>query len=172
MPPSAWGSFRTDHPERWFAWPEFLRAAHALEDTLWPCRIIMGAAHLRGADLQRVLSLLPTSSPPIPYRLCTPQEALFVKYATNAIHAVNVGLANELAEWGRSMGIDWNALVPPLAEGSDTLPSNIRVTEAGGFDGGCLPKDVAALVCRGGDGLPILMACHKANRERRPDAYA
>lgn len=159
---------------RWFAWPEFLRANRAREMAWRPERIVFGAKGIGKDDdvPEKLLGLAkPLCSPTL---FCTPTEAEFVKYATNAIHAANVGLANELAEYAASLGLDWNELLPPLAPGSEYLPNNIRVTAEGGYGGACLPKDVAALLWEAqGRGLdmPVLRAVHDANLERRPEEY-
>lgn len=158
----------------WFSWPEFLQGRRARELACNPHRIVFGAKGIGQDDgvPRKLLGLpKPLSSPTL---FCTPTEAEFVKYATNAIHATNVGLANELAELGARLGLAWNGLLPPLAPGSEYLPNNICVTAEGGFGGACLPKDVAALLYEAtgrGIELPVLRAVHEENLRRRPEEY-
>jgi len=151
----------------WFAWPEFLRAAHAREDTLSPARSIIGTRD--AAALQSIIDAVCNERTVI----CTAREAEFVKYATNAFHAMAVGLANELAEVAGAWDIDWNGLMPQFAD--KHIPANIVVSEQGGFGGACLPKDTAALLYHAwhdrGIELPMLSAMHEANLARRPEEY-
>lgn len=180
VPPGTCDAMQATYPDmRWFSWPEFLRDAHAREDALKPSRVVWGVefGQYKSALLAVVSGLRPMTISERSQRtyICTtPTGAEFIKYATNAIHAVNVGLANELAALATAYGLDWNALLPPLTPGDPYLPDNIRVTKQGGYGGKCLPKDTAALLAdaRGrGIGLPILAATDAANRVRRPEEY-
>jgi nucleotide sugar dehydrogenase len=151
----------------WFAWPEFLRAAHAREDTLSPARSIIGTRDR--AKLQPVLEAVGNEQTVV----CSTRDAEFAKYATNAFHAMAVGLANELSPLAAAWGVDWNALMPQFSD--KHIPANIVVTEEGGFGGACLPKDTAALLYHAlhdrGISLPMLDAMHRANMDRRPEEY-
>lgn len=172
VPPGTCDYMQREFPVmEWFSWPEFLRDAHAREDVLRPARIVVGVS----ADKVHT-KVYELTSPPDGCRAnyITPTGAEFVKYATNAIHAVNVGLANELAALAQAHGLDWNALLPPLTDGDPYLPDNIRVTKRGGYGGKCLPKDTAALLAHARVkhvDLPILAATDAANRVRRPEEY-
>lgn len=169
-----------DHMQRelpvmeWFSWPEFLRDAHAREDVIHRSRTVVGLRqYIADRDREALADIvrLRRGEPSI---VTTPTGAEFIKYATNAIHAVNVGLANELAAIATAHGLDWNALLPPLTDGDPYLPDNIRVTEQGGYGGKCLPKDTAALLAHARVrhiDLPILAATDAANRVRRPEEY-
>jgi len=161
----------------WFLWPEFLKAKYATIDAARPSRTVIGwggpGDALSGDNRATIEALLPATDGPTVWTSAA--GAAFIKLATNAIHAVNVGLANDLAAYAASYGLDWNALVPPLAEGSNTIPSNIRVTLEGGYGGACLPKDVAEIVhdARARSvSVPTLQATHEANLLRRPIEYA
>ena len=156
----------------WFSWPEFLRASHAEEDACNPCRVIVGhnttenTWHLRGPIF--TITAIHECSKHLFF--VQTKAAEFVKLATNAIHATNVGLANELAELAHAYRLDWNAMLPPLAD--EHIPKNIHVTEEGGYGGSCLPKDLMALLSVPDVGLYILAAVHEANVAQRPDEYA
>ncbi len=173
--PGTCDDMQWDFPSmRWFSWPEFLRDAHAREDVIHRSRTVVGLRqYIADRDREALADIvrLRRGEPSI---VTTPTGAEFIKYATNAIHAVNVGLANELAQAAAAWGLDWNALLPPLTDGDPYLPDNIRVTEQGGYGGKCLPKDTAALLAHARVrhiDLPILAATDAANRVRRPEEY-
>jgi len=106
----------------------------------------------------------------------TPLEAEFIKYATNALLAGTVGLCNELGDLATAYGLDWNALVPPVAERDAVLPANVRIIPPGGFGGACLPKDLAALLFHSlrdkGLDLPVLSLVERENTRRRGGSTA
>lgn len=175
VPPGTCASMKETFPGWvWFSWPEFLRDAHAEMDVFSPVRRVLGLPESRAGVLRAFCESLPRLPDYRPLLITTPTAAEFVKYATNAIHATNVGLANELAELALTYGVDWNDNMPVLARFDQMLPDNIVVSERGGFGGKCLPKDVAALVrtaCAHGTETPILAAVDAENRRRRPEEY-
>ena len=149
---------------RWFYWPEFLRAATARDDANLPRYKVFGLPGEMGVfDLRMSIS-------PGGYVL-TLEQAEFVKLATNALLAASVGVANELAALGATVGLKWNEVLPAMAAVDPNLPRNIRVTDEGGYGGACLPKDVASLVSQHGGQLPVLSAVHEANVSWRPECY-
>lgn len=175
VPPGTCDDMQWDFPSmRWFSWPEFLRDAHAREDVILRARTVAGLPEPMANSTWEMFACLAQVQLGERCIVTTPTGAEFIKYATNAIHAVNVGLANELAAIATAHGLDWNALLPPLTDGDPYLPDNIRVTEQGGYGGKCLPKDTAALLAHARVrhiDLPILAATDAANRVRRPEEY-
>ena len=160
----------------WFSWPEFLRAERAREMAGNPPYRVIGFSHWDEpayAPLRaRLLELADAIDTDPTCRLVRPVEAEFIKYATNALLAGAVGLANELSELAEAYGLNWNALVPPIAQMDGVLPGNVRVIDPGGFGGACLPKDLAALLFHAardkGVELPVLSAIEAENLRRRP----
>ncbi|MBI5465690.1 MAG: hypothetical protein HY974_00160 [Candidatus Kerfeldbacteria bacterium] len=123
--------------------PEFLREATALRDTLQPERQLVGfTAQSRelGAD---VLALLPRA----PYERLLPASAVeLVKYFGNVFLATKVILANEIYDLCQRLRIDYQAVAEAVAGDSRIGPSHLKVASPKrGYDGKCLPKDVAAL---------------------------
>lgn len=154
----------------WFSWPEFLQADRAREMASNPPYTVVGLCRLAsGSEVETV------TSSGFRRTCCTARGAEFIKYATNAILAATVGVANELAEWADALGLDYNALVPPICKMDTVLPSNVERSPETGFGGACLPKDLAALLFHAardhGVSLPVLSAVHEANRARRPECY-
>lgn len=153
---------------QWFSWPEFLRVANAREWAARPRYTVVGWSHWddgRNPVTVKLHNLAPEAM------RVTPLQAEFVKYASNALLASSVGVANELADLASHYGIDWNQLVPPIAELDANMPKNVKVLDGGGYGGACLPKDVAALLYHAvhdrGVEMPVLQALHKANVARR-----
>ena len=176
----------------WFSWPEFLQADRAREMALHPPYVVRGtprglfaeqpldkcneACAYAYCDLFAHWTMVCLGSPDCVPQFCLPNtEAEFIKYATNCLLAGAVGIANDLAGWADALGIDYNALVPPICEKDAILPSNVYRSDEGGFGGACLPKDLAAALFhasrdRGVD-MPVLEAVQEANQARRPECY-
>ncbi|MFA5635099.1 MAG: hypothetical protein WC977_04255 [Anaerovoracaceae bacterium] len=176
----------------WFSWPEFLQADRAREMALHPPYVVRGtprglfaeqpldkcneACAYAYCDLFAHWTMVCLGSSDCVPQFCLPNtEAEFIKYATNCLLAGAVGIANDLADWADALGLDYNALVPPICEKDAILPSNVYRSDEGGFGGACLPKDLAAALFhasrdRGVD-MPVLEAVQEANQARRPECY-
>jgi UDP-glucose 6-dehydrogenase len=175
--PGTCDDMQTEFPAMtWFAWPEFLRASLAREMAANPPYKVVGypdnADGSRCAACASIAWLTMGSEGPDGKTLTTtPTGAEFIKYATNAILAATVGVANELADWATALGLDYNAILPPICNIDPTLPSNVHVTAEGGFGGACLPKDLAALLFHSARDqqieLPILALVERENNRRR-----
>jgi len=148
---------------RLFSWPEFLIERNALAGTMHPQYSVLGMFPPEPV----IINLLPDGAKKF---ICEPKEAEFIKYATNCLLAASVGVANELAEFAKSMNIDWNASMPAICEKDANLPKNVIVTEECGFGGKCLPKDLSAmlsLATERGFNMPVLSAVQAENNKRR-----
>jgi len=172
---------QAEFPEMaWFSWPEFLQQSRAREMAADPPYRVVGysgwdeSANAETASRIRQLTGLRDDDPGS--RRVTPLEAEFIKYATNALLAGTVGLCNELGDLATAYGLDWNALVPPVAERDAVLPANVRIIPPGGFGGACLPKDLAALLFHSlrdkGLDLPVLSLVERENTKRRGGSTA
>jgi UDP-glucose 6-dehydrogenase len=156
----------------WFSWPEFLQAARAREMAANAPYVVIGYLGLPVPAHEPIVALLPDAKMTMH---TFPQAAEFAKYATNALLAATVGVANELAEYAKLLSIDYNVMVPPICEMDSVLPSNVKQSPEGGFGGACLPKDLAALLFHAsrdhGVTMPVLAAVDAENRKRRPECY-
>jgi UDPglucose 6-dehydrogenase len=120
--------------------PEFLREGHALEDFLYPTRVIIGSADEAAA--QRVAELYAPLDAPIVF--CDSRTAELTKYASNAFLATKISFINEFAELSESVDVDVTRVAEVLGLDPDVGPEYL---EAGlGWGGSCLPKDLAALI--------------------------
>jgi UDPglucose 6-dehydrogenase len=126
------------------AWnPEFLREGYAVEDTLRPERIVAG---VRSATAEQVLrevyaDLLKAGVPFIATDLPTAELA---KVAANAFLATKISFINAMAEVCEAAAADVSKLAETLA--CDHRIGGASLHPGLGFGGGCLPKDLRALL--------------------------
>jgi UDPglucose 6-dehydrogenase len=131
------------------AWnPEFLREAHAVDDTLHPDRLVMGVSSPEAEKRLRQVydELIREGVPVVVTDLATSE---LVKVAANAFLATKISFANVMAELCDAAGGDVKTLADAL--GYDSRIGR-RFLDAGlGFGGGCLPKDIRGLMARAGE---------------------
>ena len=121
------------------ACPEFLREGTAIEDTLNPDRIVIGAASKKSQKI--LLSLhAPISGERI---LCDIRSAQLVKYASNALLATKVSFANAIAEICEKTGADVEKVLAGV--GADRRIGRSFLYPGVGYGGSCLPEDGLAL---------------------------
>jgi UDPglucose 6-dehydrogenase len=119
--------------------PEFLREGSAIEDTLQPDRIVIGAP-----NQQVAMTLLELYAPlERPMIITDVHSAEIIKYASNAFLATKISFINEIANICEALGAD----VKEVAAGMGYDPRIGRAfLDAGlGYGGSCFPKDVKAL---------------------------
>lgn len=162
--------------------PEFLREGMALQDTLYPDRIVVGAEDPEALEVLHRLyrpileqTFDPSELLPRPegYRLpplitTDPTSAEMIKYASNAFLALKISFINEIAGLAERVGAD----VTEVARGIGWDPRiGHRFLAAGaGWGGSCLPKDTAALLAiakQYGYPMPIVAAAREVNYRQR-----
>ncbi|MFF8414641.1 UDP-glucose dehydrogenase family protein [Streptomyces omiyaensis] len=128
------------------AWnPEFLREGFAVQDTLHPDRIVVGATGPAAHDtLRRVYA--PMVAAGVPYLGTDPNTAELVKVAANSFLATKISFINAMAEVCDAAGADVATLADAL--GHDTRIGRRFLNAGVGFGGGCLPKDIRAFTAR------------------------
>jgi UDPglucose 6-dehydrogenase len=149
--------------------PEFLREGFAVEDTLRPDRVVMGAASDRAAELlaEVYAPILDRGTPLIVTDFAT---AELVKVAANSFLATKISFINAMAEVCEATGADVTKLAEAL---SHDVRIGGRFLHAGlGFGGGCLPKDIRAFMARAGElgvdqALSFLKEIDEINLRRR-----
>jgi UDPglucose 6-dehydrogenase len=136
--------------------PEFLREGNAVGDFLAPDRIVLGHEDARTLGLlERLYDSFACDKLRVNSR-----TAEMMKYANNALLAVQISTANELANLAQAAGgIDAMAVMRavhldqrwnPLRDGKRTAPGILSYLSPGpGFGGSCFPKDVQALLAEG-----------------------
>ena len=120
--------------------PEFLREGKALEDSLNPYRVVIGAEDQEVADKLLELHL------PIPGErlVCDPTSAQMIKYASNTFLATKISYANSIAILCDHIGANAKCVMEGVGMdkriGADFLNAGL------GYGGSCFPKDIKALI--------------------------
>ncbi len=155
------------------AWnPEFLREGYAVSDFLHPDRLVLGVDEPSTAVLLEEIyaPLIADGVPVVRTDLATAELA---KVSANAMLASRVSMVNLLAEVCERSGADVADLIRIVGLdhriGADYLSPGV------GFGGGCLPKDLRALVARGhelgvGTSLRLLVEVDRVNTHQRDRA--
>ena len=128
------------------AWnPEFLREGTALEDSLKPDRIVIGAWHKESVGALRncYQQMIAAGTPVIETDVAT---AELVKVAANAFLATKVSFINAMAEVAEASGADAVSLAEAI--GYDERIGKKFLRTGVGFGGGCLPKDIRGFMAR------------------------
>ncbi|TQM57892.1 UDP-glucose dehydrogenase family protein [Humibacillus xanthopallidus] len=128
------------------AWnPEFLREAHAVEDSLRPDRLVVGAGSDDAAD--RICAVYaPLIDAGVPVVRTDPCTAELAKSSANVVLASRISVVNVLAEVCEAAGADIERLTEVL--GLDPRIGPHYLSPGLGFGGGCLPKDLRAFASR------------------------
>jgi UDPglucose 6-dehydrogenase len=143
--------------------PEFLREGCAVADSLYPDRIVIGAADPRTLrtmqELYRPLteqSFDPPPGVPRPASLaCVPlvstslTSAEMIKYAANAFLAMKIGFANEMANICELVGAEATEVM--LGIGLDSRIGSKFLNAGVGWGGSCFGKDISALLETAGE---------------------
>ena len=125
--------------------PEFLREGKAVADTLTPDRIVIGGTSPRSEATMREVYARPLSTG-TPIVVCDLPTAELVKVSANAFLATKISFINAIAEVCEAAGADVSVLADAL--GHDVRIGRQFLNAGLGFGGGCLPKDIRALIHR------------------------
>ncbi len=122
--------------------PEFLREGCAVEDTLRPDRIVVGAA---SAGAERIVRAVyqPLTDAGTPLLVTDLATAELAKGAANAFLATKISFINAMADICVATGGDITALASSL--GLDPRIGKAFLKAGIGYGGACLPKDVRGL---------------------------
>ena len=152
------------------AWnPEFLREGTALQDTLTPDRIVIGAnEEYCDAELRELYR--PMSEAGIPIVSVDIPTAELVKVAANSFLATKISFINAMAEIAEQVGADAVSLAEAI--GYDDRIGKKFLRTGIGFGGGCLPKDIRAFQARAnelglGEAVSFLANVEEINLRRR-----
>ncbi|AYF78717.1 UDP-glucose/GDP-mannose dehydrogenase family protein [Nocardia yunnanensis] len=152
------------------AWnPEFLREGHAVYDTLHPNRLVFGVTtpDAEWALRQVYTTPIAAGSPVVITNLPT---AELIKVSANAFLATKISFINAMAELCDIAGADVTLLAEAL--GHDDRIGHKFLGAGLGYGGGCLPKDVRALIARAtelgaGESVDFLRDIDAVNLRRR-----
>jgi UDPglucose 6-dehydrogenase len=164
--------------------PEFLTEGEAVQDFMYPDRIILGGMDEKSIE---TLAKLYTVFEGIAVVRTNNKTAEMTKYTSNALLATMISFSNEIANLCAALGgIDiadvmkgvrlskYMSVIQP--DGSRLSPDINGFLWAGcGFGGSCLPKDVKALIAHGesaGRPMPLLKAVININEHQHHQILA
>jgi len=143
--------------------PEFLREGSAIEDTLRPDRIVIGA------PTQQVAMTLVELYAPLerPMIITDLPSAEVIKYASNAFLATKISFINAIANICEAAGADVTQVMKGM--GLDPRIGGAFLQAGLGYGGSCFPKDVDSLTHTAGQlgyDFKLLRSVADINRER------
>ncbi len=123
--------------------PEFLREGSAIEDFMYPDRVVIGTDTEKA---QKIMAKLyePLSKDNVPLLFTEIETSELIKYTANAFLAMKITFINEISDLCEKCG----ANIRDVAKGIG-LDSRIgsKFLQAGpGYGGSCFPKDTLALI--------------------------
>lgn len=154
--------------------PEFLREGCAIDDFLFPDRVVVGVRTphaetvMRGLYqplLDRALARKPDTGH---FFVMDPPSSELTKYAANAMLALRISFMNEIAGLCEAVGA--NVEMVKVGIGSDHRIGKYFLNPGPGFGGSCFPKDLQALLKTGreyGHPLMSLATTVEANRHQK-----
>lgn len=126
--------------------PEFLREGAAVNDFIFPDRIVIGADSKTAADIVSDIYREQVDSN-TPVLVTNIETAEMIKYASNAFLATKISFVNEMANLCEKCGIDISMVTKGMSLDTRIGPHFLR--PGPGFGGSCFPKDVKALEALG-----------------------
>ncbi|MET4165174.1 MULTISPECIES: UDP-glucose dehydrogenase family protein [Gordonia] len=153
------------------AWnPEFLREGFAIDDTLHPDRVVLGAFAGGSAESRCREIYAPMIEAGTPFIVTDPPTAELVKTSANAFLATKISFINAIAEVCDAADADVKAIADAI--GFDARIGRKFLNAGLGFGGGCLPKDIRAFMARAGElgaaeALSFLREVDNVNMRRR-----
>jgi len=144
--------------------PEFLREGSAINDFLYPDRVVLGSLKKDAAEsvAQLYLSLR------APIIVTDLRTAEMIKYASNAYLANRISFINEIAAICEQLGADVKEVA--VGMGYDKRIGHHFLDAGLGYGGSCFPKDVKALAHMAsihGRHPQLLRAVMEINKDQR-----
>ena len=147
--------------------PEFLREGSAINDFLYPDRVVIGASSKKAFnEMKEVYRPLFINKTPI--MEVSVSTAEMIKYASNSFLALKISYINEIANLCEAVGADVHDVA--FGMGKDGRISSKFLHPGPGFGGSCFPKDIEALKALGDDkgvNMNMISATIKTNKSQK-----
>ena len=148
--------------------PEFLKEGSAIEDTLRPDRVVVGADSGHAHEVMRRLYDPLLARHDCPYVATDVRTAELIKHASNAFLATKISFINAVARICELAGAD-------VEQVADAMGYDVRIGRAFlnaglGYGGSCFPKDVEAFIhiaAELGYDFGMLRETERVNREAK-----
>jgi UDPglucose 6-dehydrogenase len=142
--------------------PEFLREGSAIDDSLYPDRIVVGADNPTTLELMRELyaplmeqrfpdppfalrpAKLRDGKEPVPLVATSITSAEMIKYSANAFLALKIGFSNEMSNICERVGADVTEVMTGI--GLDWRIGRGFLNAGIGWGGSCFGKDISSLL--------------------------
>jgi UDPglucose 6-dehydrogenase len=147
--------------------PEFLKEGAAVDDFMYPDRVVLGvdSDHARSVMAELYAPFVRTGKPIIFMDIAS---AEMTKYAANAMLATRISFMNEVANLCERVGANVDLVRKGI--GSDSRIGPAFLFPGPGYGGSCFPKDVKALVRTARDSgacLRVLEAVETVNDDQK-----
>lgn len=157
----------TNYPFDVVSNPEFLKQGNAVDDFLYPDRIVIGSNSEKATKvMQEIYSpFFRTGNRMI---VMDVKSAEMTKYAANSFLATKISFMNEIANLCEKVGAD--AEMVRVGISTDSRIGNKFLFPGIGYGGSCFPKDVKALIKTGEDfgcNMSIIKYADEVNKKQR-----
>jgi UDPglucose 6-dehydrogenase len=148
--------------------PEFLREGTAVDDTLRPDRIVVGADSDYAQKVMREVYSPLLKRHDCPYVATDVRTAELIKHASNAFLATKISFINAVARICERAGADVETVADAM--GHDARIGRAFLNAGLGYGGSCFPKDVKAFIhiaAELGYDFGMLRETERINREAK-----
>ena len=151
--------------------PEFLKEGTAVNDFLYPDRVVIGAESEKAFEIMNDI-YAPLIAAKVPFIYTDVVTAETIKYASNSFLAVKISFINEISHLCDLTGADVKTVARGM--GLDDRIGAKFLNPGPGFGGSCFPKDAKALLHCARSltiDLKIVKAALEANEEQKHRVY-
>ena len=147
--------------------PEFLKQGNAVDDFLYPDRVVIGSNSDKATRIMQEIyaPFFRTGNRVI---VMDVKSAEMTKYAANSFLATKISFMNEIANLCEKVGAD--AEMVRVGMSTDSRIGNKFLFPGLGYGGSCFPKDVKALINTGKENncnMSIIKSADEVNKKQR-----